>query len=210
MIRDLAGNPIPYGKTKRIIEENFLLGTTLPTWLTVTGNGDFQVVPPNQNFGYLKVNTGAVVDDTVFLNIYPTGIHMKYVKEMVLELDSFAIAGKYNDYSLFFDFLSSDGKNGFQFFSILNNSRAKLNGVNTLKTVLYAIEADRRVNLKFIIRNDRTVILMENDSVVFEHRFTESEMNITQVIYPKISLKNLDGTIRSLQFSRIALSIVHN
>lgn len=210
MLKDMNGQPIPFGKTTKTLEENFLGTTALPSWLTFEGTGTHAIVPPNVDYGFLQLSTGEVANDTVTLKILPNGVNMNYVKELILELDSFCFDTSFTGLQYFINFVTADSQNGFTFYGQTSVLRGRKAGVVTEKTANYALEQNRRINLTFRIRNDGTVVLMEGDQIVFEYRFTTTEMDIKKLIYPSFLIRTLDGTKKTVRFSRVALSLVHN
>lgn len=217
MIRDINGEILPYGKTKRTIEETFLATTTLPSWLTINGGTGFgyEIIPPSTSRGYLSVKTpNANNNGNVTLNILPNGIHMGHIKEIVLELDSLVFdSDKINLYISFQNSASTAGVEISDRYTTFN-AVGKIGGVATNQKVNYHLRDfagyNKRRNLSIRIRDDRTVILAEGDSVFFEHQFTPSQLKIDELIFPRIIAATTESVNHYVNFSRIAFSVIHN
>ena len=216
MIRDIHGNILPLGKTIRTLEETFLGITTLPSWLTVTGEYGVNsaIVGPEADYGYLQVNTDTFNNNVATLNVLPTGIDMSKVKEIILSVDSLVYSDQ--TVNIFISIMDMDvtkgvtiqekdnaveivGRNATSSYTVLTNYRIK--GLSEFK---------RRRNLILRLRSDGTVSLLEGDNVCAEVKLTSAQMDLSGVLYPSISVQTMNSAPQYLRLSRVALSIIHN
>lgn len=217
-MRDLQGNTIPSGKTTRKIEETFLGSTTLPSWMTVTGdnNFNFTIVPPQTDYGFLEVKTGNSVNNQATLNIFPNGINMQKIKEVKIEIDSLVFLGDHA--TSVFTMEISDTSKGVQIVAEGHTVKLKVkNPTQTLEWVipqnwLYPGEWDQRKNIALSIKSDGTVALLESGTVVLKKKFTSEEMDITGILFPRLTVKKINTNAYGYSFktSRVGFSLIHN
>lgn len=214
MIRDLEGNIIPYAKTKKTIQENFILTNTLPSWLTISNTNNYSIKGINEGRGYLEVltPTNNSAGNTT-LNVFPLGINFSEIKEIQLELDSLVFDS--SNLNLYISFYNSSGdgielSDRYSTFSLIG----KKNSVATTKIIPYNLRNfagyNKRRNLNIVIRDNGTISLSEGDSVIYEYQFAQSEVGLTGVIYPKIIIATTEAIQHKMQFSSIKLSVSHN
>lgn len=214
MIRDLRGNIVPYAKTTKTVSENFLASTSLPNWLNVNNN-NYNIYGLSTTRGHIELFTSNTANENTTLNIFPNGINIDFIKEIKLEFDSLSFTSSGITFSM--SFCDSQG-NGIELidndsipFSVISNN----NGIKTTKTLPYNLRNnsgyDKRRNISVIVRDDNTFILSECDSVIYEYQFSDSELNLNGVLYPRISIcANVDNVKRKMEFSCIRLSVSHN
>lgn len=65
-IRDNAGNVVPVGQVKRVLEENFLLGSQA-AWLSCTG-GTQTFSAPSAGYGYTQIASGSTTGNSAQLS----------------------------------------------------------------------------------------------------------------------------------------------
>lgn len=216
----MQGNIIPAGKTARKIEETFLTVKTLPSWLTLTGTGTptSNIVGIESDYGYLELKTSAAVGDSAQFNLFPNGVKMDNIKELIIDLDSLCFSSAGDKARFYLNITTSENSNGASLSSerTVTKLTARNNYVQTAKEVMqYPIlqldEHKRRRNISMRVRNDRTVTLLEGDNVIAEHQFSASEMAISgSIIKPRIVLVNDTAAQNWIRFSRIAVTVVHN
>ncbi|MBJ6364153.1 hypothetical protein ACFOQM_23305 [Paenibacillus sp. GCM10012307] len=227
MIRDAWGEEIPFGKTAKRVEENFMLATTLPSWVSVTGTGTptHTISPLESSYGYLEVKTSAAADDTAILNIFPNGISFSpNIREIRLEFESLFFSNGTPNINVFLEMTNSGKTKGFAVSSTptegddtriktFTSSGAKTDSVLKQHPLLNLGEWKRRKNLELRLRSDGTVILLECGNVFYEKRFSASEMDIggSFILRPRISIRNIPGsTTRHFRVSKVALTVIHN
>lgn len=210
MLKDLNNKRVLTGRTERTITESFFFGSSLPPWLTVTGAGTYNIIPPHQDYGYLLVETGANTNDEVKLNILPGGIDMSKVKEVTLTLKSLVPVGDFSDFSFYFDLMDTGRQNGISIYNMFKTVRAYKDGVYVLQSPFYSLSENKRVNISITLRSDGILSISEEDGVVFELKYPTTQLNTSAVLFPCISLKNTSGSVRSFKLSEVSLSIVHN
>ena len=220
MLRDMEGNIIPSGKTKRTLEETFLYTKDLPGWMELKGNGigtpSFEVVGIAESYGYLELQTGENINSSSILHLLPKGVSMEHINEVIFELDSVSFS---TDYNMEFAVILRDdsNQNGFSFFAnrgvVYFDVRS--GGSRTDKNIahypiLRLSEFKRRRNLRLSVRKSGLATLFEGDIVVAQVKFEEGQMDLSKVLYPRVMVKTHENKINYLRVSRIALTIVHN
>lgn len=213
MFRDLQGNIIPFGKTKKTIEENFILSNSLPNWVTINNENNYSISGIHESRGYIKILTPKNSSGNTTLNILPLGVNIDHIKEIEIELDSLVFDS--SNLNLYISFYNEVGdgielSDRYTTFNVI----AKKDGISTTKTIPYNLRNvagyNKRRNLNITLRDDRTLILSEEDSVIYEYQFTESEVSLNGVLYPKIIISTTESVQHNMQFSCIKLSVSHN
>lgn len=222
MIRDLNGDIIPLGKTIKKVEENFLTSTTLPNWLDFGGNGapEQRIVGLESDYGYFEMKTGAATGDSAKLNIFPNGINMTNIKEVIIELDSLVFSSGSN-IEFFLQFQSPSAHislrslpsnyNNTTLFDIRNDD-TEVRDLFQIKQypIIPLNEYKRRRNIALRLRHDGTLVLSSHDIVVAEYKMSSKQFNPNKIYHPELIVKTLDNTAKWLRISRIGVTIIHN
>lgn len=219
MIREpFTGKVIPVGKTAKKIEENFMIGETLPSWMSLSGeNATYSISPLSSGYGYLQINTGSNSNNIATLNLFPTGIKMGDIKEIKIELDSLIFSG--SESSIVFNLSIKNAANNKGIDLYVDNNDAKVVFLLTSPgNVKYSLPYDlirntewkRRRNLFMILRADGTVAIGEGDNVFYENKFSPSELDTNDIMLPQLGIKTLSAVSQYMRISRIAVSIQHN
>jgi hypothetical protein len=218
MIRDFEGNIVPLGKTARTLEENFLGITALPSWLTVSGSGQFShsIVPPNADYGYLQLNTGTSQYSSVELNILPAGIDMSKIKEVILEFDSLKFSNtSQSELHYFVELKGTD--TGVTLRSDTDNIGSTIRTAYVGGTLDTDINYDPITkdgtasrNLSLRLRADGTFVLAESGYVLLEKKFDNTQLNLSGVIFPKLSIMTRNAGSKWVRLSAARLTIIHN
>ncbi|MFD1954291.1 hypothetical protein ACFSL6_08905 [Paenibacillus thailandensis] len=215
---------VPSGKTSRTIRETFLGITALPEWLTITGAGTptGAIVTPDQSSGGIRLTASAGAGNSCFLNMFAaTGIGFQYLKEIIFEFDSLVLGSNQSDIS--FEFLNAAGTKGVVIGqgteqTVFVKAYHSTNGIKTVNAPYQIInngEHSRKRNLLIRIQSDGTVGFGEGphgerESLVFYKTFAANEIELADIMFPKIGIKNRQASTVTCRIPQVSVTLIHN
>ena len=210
MIRDINGIELPVGKTIKTIKENFVGYDGLPTWLTVTGTGvTSSIEGVADSFGYLQINTSAVTNNTVRLNILPSGVDMSEFEEIRIKFESLYAELGWGSCQMFVGLGGVDC--GFTFKDLNKIDLKHSSGVTTTKTLsTFQHDQTRKSNIEFRIRKSGKILIMISDTVAYEYDSLATELTVDGDYFPSVVFKTLSDNARWLRISSVEVTLIHN
>jgi hypothetical protein len=218
IIRDIDGNIVPMGRMSKRIEEGFF-GTSLPSWLAVTGTSTAaptnQLVDMTAATGGIRLNCAANINSTIYLGMFPNGLKFDMFKEIIIDVN-FNVWNVNSNFR--FELLNAGKTKGVKIED--DSSQLKVypchsvNGFGAATLAHYKVisggENNKRHSLRFRLQSDGTVVIGTQDTIFFEKKFSPSELQMDDILFPKIGIINRVSGSYTMNISKIAAEVVYN
>lgn len=212
LIRDTLGQVVPHGKVTRSKVADFLDGA-LPAWLTV-GAGTETFVTPAAGVGHVQVATGAVLNDTAYLQSFE--FVPSHFKAIWLTVEAFYLDSDTNITTFLTLGNALDATSGVKMYHTSSSSKAVLYGTgagSTQGTLEYQIRASgegvKRRNLTVLwLPADYEAFVLTGDQVV--GRIAGSQLSPSATCRAFVGIQTKEAASHNFKVSQVKLDLVHN